>query len=125
MSEGKYSIFSYMYRDYANFKSYKDCLFEGQLSVEEIQTLHQQMFNGEQFIAEQVGIPSAHQELWALSDGKIADDTEWHTFLEIRYATEAEQAELPVWGCAQELLSVFLVAGKAWNPCLSALSQQI
>ena len=113
----KFSVFSYLYRDASNYKAYGRLLLKGTASVADVESLRQRFESGEFFIAEQLGIPALHAELWAFSSGPISDDHVWHTFEELKPAT-ADDLTLPIFdtvkSLAQKVMSVV-----AWNEKLS------
>lgn len=118
-----YSIFSYMYRDYANFKQYNELLLRGAFTEKDVEdSICGSLWHAQYFIAEHVGIPPLHQDLWKLNGGKNQDDLPWHTFIEMRRATEEEVQSLPCWGTTKDLIDRFSSID-IWDISLSAYAQ--
>ena len=98
----KFSVFSYLYRDTANYKAFGQLLLKGAASADDVKTWRQHFESGEFFIAEQLGISALYAELWALSDGATEDDHVWHSFEELRAATAADLT-LPIFDTVKSL----------------------
>ncbi|MBJ6611520.1 MAG: hypothetical protein JG718_14255 [Candidatus Thiothrix moscowensis] len=123
MTNKQHSVFSYMYRDYANFKTYNELLLKGAFTEQDMkEKIPGFLWCGEYFIAEQLGIPPIHQGLWVLSGGKNQDDLPWHTFIEMRRATEEEVQSLSCWGTTKDLIDRFSSID-IWDISLSAYAQ--
>ena len=75
---GKFSVFSYLYRDASNYKAFGLLLLKGTASADDVEIWRQHFESSEFFIAEQLGIPALYAELWAFSDGATEDDHVWH-----------------------------------------------
>lgn len=86
----KLSIFSYLYKDGANFKAWAQLLLKGADSTADLEIVRCRFESGEFFIAEQLGIPAFYADLWAFSDGATADDHVWHTFDKLRAVAAAD-----------------------------------
>lgn len=112
-----FSIFDYFYRDASNYKAWGTLLLKGLASSQEIENIREFFDSGEYFIAEQLGIPPLYAELWEYSNGPSIDDHVWHTFHELRPATEQE-ATAPVFDSVENLFSK-IKAIKIWNGTLS------
>ena len=113
----KFSIFNYYYRDASNYKVWGSLLLQGLASISDIEELKNSFDSGEFFIAEQVKIPPLYAELWALSGGSSVDDHVWHTFYELRPATD-EEINVQVFDTVENLISK-IKAVKTWNETLS------
>lgn len=113
----EFSVFDYCYRDAANYKAWGRLLLHGLPSRSDIENLRRSFDSGEFFIAEQLGIPSLYAELWELSGGPSADDHVWHTFFELRAATE-EEIGVRVFDTVENLIAK-IQAVKTWNVTLS------
>lgn len=114
-----FSIFEYLYRDASNYKAWGKLLLSGTASENDVTTLQQYLDSKEFFIAEQVGIPALYKELWDLSDGPTNDDHAFHSFYELRPATDEEIATLPLWGELSLLLKSFHRVHNQWSCALS------
>lgn len=113
----EFSVFNYCYRDAANYKAWGSLLLHGLPSRSDIEDLRRSFDSGEFFIAEQLGIPSLYAELWELSGGPSDDDHVWHTFFELRAATE-EEIGARVFDTVENLIAK-IRAVKTWNVTLS------
>jgi hypothetical protein len=105
MQPNSYSVFEYLYRDAANYKAWGQLLLSGQFTNDQIAQMLSRFDSGEFFIAEQIGIPTLHQELWQYSNGPTSDDHAWHSFHAIRPATVEDIASNRLWGSVEKLLS--------------------
>jgi hypothetical protein len=114
-----FSIFEYLYRDASNYKAWGKLLLYGAVSECDVTTLKQNLDANEFFIAEQVGIPALYKELWDLSGGPTSDDHAFHTFYELRLATDKEIATLSLWGELSLLLRSFHQVHNQWSCTLS------
>lgn len=114
----EFSVFSYHYRDAANYKAWGQLLIEGTASAADLEILRHRFESGEFFIAEQLGIPTLYADLWAFSDGVVDDDHVWHTFDEIRAATVADLST-PIFDTVESLIEK-IKGVEAWNEKLSA-----
>lgn len=113
----EFSVFNYCYRDASNYKAWGSLLLRGLASSAEIESLRDCLESGEFFIAEQLGIPPLYAELWEFSNGPSADDHVWHTFYELRPATDQEIG-LPVFDSVRDFISK-VMAVKTWDETLS------
>ena len=113
----KFSVFSYLYRDGANFKAWGQLLLKGIASTADLEIVRSRFESGEFFIAEQLGIPPLYAELWAFSDGATEDDHAWHTFGELRAATAADMT-LPTFDSIKSFIEKIKLV-EEWNAQLS------
>jgi hypothetical protein len=114
----KYCVFEYLYRDASNYKAWGEILLSGIPSQGDIEALRACLESGEQFVAEQVGIPPIYQELWDLSGGPTSDDHALHEFVTLRAANEDDRKSLPLFGELSSLLKTFQAVTR-WNYSLS------
>jgi hypothetical protein len=121
MNPADYSIFTYLYRDAGNYKAWGDLLLAGRLTEDEALLMRQKFDSGENFIAEQLGIPTLYEALWesCKCDGPSESDHVWHEFQEIRPATIEDLRNLNVWGDAKRLAER-IKAIVSWNEKLSS-----
>lgn len=117
--EKTFSIFEYLYRDASNYKAWGKLLLFGTGTESDVTTLQQYLDCEEFFIAEQVGIPPLYKELWDFSGGPTNDDHAFHSFFELRPATDEEIAALPVWGELSLLLKSYRRVDHQWSCTLS------
>lgn len=121
MNPADRSVFTYLYRDASNYKAWNDLLLVGHLTEEETQLMRRKFESSEFFIAEQLGVPTLYESLWASCrcEGPTGRDHVWHEFHEIRVATSDDIRNLDLWGDAKELAK--RIAGVAsWNEKLSS-----
>lgn len=112
------SIFEYMYRDGGNFKTYGQLLLTGWDTAAEGKVFDCLDW-GNQFVAEQIGVPSLCHEHWdSLDDGPSDMDHAFHEFVRLREAT-SDESGLPVWGSIETLLARMQSAAKRWDVRLS------
>lgn len=116
-SEG-YCVFEYLYRDASNYKAWGELLLSGIPSHGDEAALKACLESEVFFVAEQVGIPSLYQELWALSGGRTEDDHAVHEFVALRAASIDESGKLPLFGNLSSLLRNFEAVSK-WDYSLS------
>jgi hypothetical protein len=107
-----------MYRDASNYKSWGEILLSGTPSQNNIELLLASLESGEYFVAEQVGIPTLYQSLWALSDGPNDDDHALHEFVALRAANEDDKKSLSLFGDLSNLIITFQSVTK-WDYSLS------
>ena len=112
-----FSIFEYLYRDASNYKAWGTMQLKGNASKAEIEELKNTLESGEFFIAEQLGIPPLYAELWQFSNGPSIDDHVWHTFYELRPATERE-INVQVFDTVESFISK-IRAVETWDKTLS------
>lgn len=112
------SVFEYLYRDGGNFKTHGRVLLAGHVANAE-QTIRSCLDWGNQFVAEQVGIPWLCQEHWeAVDDGPSDLDHAYHEFVSLRPLVEGGDG-LKVWGSLDELLARMRAAAGKWDVQMS------
>ena len=112
------TVFEYLYRDAGNFKTYGRILLLGQDEAAE-REIRACLEWGDQFVAEQVGIPALYQAHWAsVGDGPSDLDHAFHEFVGLRVAG-SEDERLPVWGTLKELVARMKRAAGRWDVRLS------
>lgn len=115
---GSSSIFEYLYRDGGNFKTHGQLRLDGWDESAEGK-IRLCLEWGDQFVAEQVGVPSLCREHWeAVGEGPSDLDHAFHEFVCVRQATEDDR-NLPVWGSLDTMVSRMQAAARAWNVTLS------
>lgn len=114
-----FSVFEYLYRDGANYKSWGVVLLTGVSSESDVTVLRECLESKEFFVAEQVGIPVLYEPLWDLSGGLTEEDHAYHEFVDLRLATKEEAVLLPVWGSVSQLLDIFRKVNRCWDCNLS------
>ena len=111
-------VFEYRYRDAGNFKTPGSLLLIGNAS-EAGAILRLCLDWGDQFVAEQVGIPSLSRQHWAsVSDQPSELDHAFHEFVCLRTATDRDLG-LPAGGQLQTLLAKMQAAAGRWDVRLS------
>jgi hypothetical protein len=75
------------------------------------------LYDGELFIAEQIGVPPLYKQLYEVSGGPTDYDHCWHEF-RLFETLETRPAPALIWGEAEELLSRFRSIRK-WDLQLS------
>lgn len=116
--DGQASIFEYLYRDGGNFKTHGCLLLSGWNDQAE-SIIRKCLEWGDQFVAEQVGVPSLCNEHWeSVGEGPSDLDHAFHEFVCLR-APEGDEASLPVWGSLEELVSRMQAAARRWDVRLS------
>lgn len=117
MGEGLW-VFEYRYRDAGNYKTHGQLLLTGSGEGGE-ETIRACLEWGDQFVAEQVGIPSLCPEHWAATDDGPSDlDHAFHEFVALRRRAGAV-GDQPVWGTLDALLRRFRQASGRWDVRLS------
>ena len=112
------SVLEYLYRDGGNFKTHGRLLLTGRDADAE-QSVRGCLEWGDQFVAEQVGIPSLCREHWqAVDDGPSDLDHAYHEFVSLRPSTKGDE-DLKVWGSLDELLKRMREAAAKWDVRLS------
>lgn len=112
------SVFEYMYRDAGNFKTHGRLLLSGSFHEAE-PAIRRCLDWGDQFVAEQVGVPALCRVHWeAVGDGPSELDHAYHEFVRLA-PMEAGEASSPVWGQLAELVARFQDAAGEWNVTLS------
>lgn len=112
------SIFEYMYRDGGNFKTHGCLLLTGR-DPEADAKIRSCLEWSDQFVAEQIGVPSLCREHWEAVGEEPSDlDHAYHEFVALRAASEEERA-LPTWGSLETLLARMQAAARQWDVRLS------
>jgi len=111
------SVFEYFYRDASNYKVWGTLVLRGSSTSSDLEVLKSNFYSNEFFIAEQLGIPSLYAELWELSNGPSIDDHVWHSFHNLRPATEDDITE-PIFDTVANL-TLKISAVKEWEQELS------
>lgn len=113
-----FSVFEYLYRDAGNFKTHGALLLTG-YTPDADATLRACLEWDDQFVVEQVGIPSLCREHWeSVGEGPSDLDHAYHEFARLRSATPEELA-LPHGGSLQALVGRLQAAAGRWNVRLS------
>lgn len=117
MEEG-FSVFEYMYRDGGNFKTGACLLLSGHDQNAEAE-IRRCLEWDDQFVAEQIGVPSLCEEHWKSADDGPSDlDHAFHEFVGLRPAGAGDLA-LPVWGTLGAMLERMQKAAGKWDVTLS------
>ncbi|MBB1471652.1 hypothetical protein H5368_01255 [Luteimonas sp. MC1782] len=112
------SIFGYMYRDGGNFKTVGRLRLSGYDAGAEA-TMRSCLEWGNQFVAEQVGIPSLCREHWeAVGEGPSELDHAYHEFAGLSAVTDDDSA-LPIWGALESFVARMRAAARQWDVRLS------
>lgn len=112
------SVFEYVYRDAGNFKTAGRLRLMGSVGCAE-QTIRDCLDWGDQFVAEQIGVPSLCHAHWeAVGDGPSDLDHAYHEFSSLR-ALHDEDRDLPVWGQLETLVARMQRAARNWDVGLS------
>lgn len=106
-SSSNYSIFKYLYRDAANWKTWGELLLRGTLTAADIERIESRLEGGEFFIPEQIGMKPLPNVLFAPVSIISQNDHVWHEFVAVRVATDEEISRLTVWGTTATLLELF------------------
>lgn len=115
----KHCVFEYMYRDAGNWKTHGALLLSGNADGA-ADALREYLEWGDQFVAEQVGIPSLCEEHFASTgDGPSDLDHAYHEFLGLRPANGEELASLKVAGSLDDLMRRMRAAAGRWDVSLS------
>lgn len=117
--EDKSSIFEYLYRDGGNFKTHGRLRLSGR--DDEAEGIIRKCLEwGDQFVAEQVGVPALCNEHWeSVGEGPSDLDHAYHEFVCLR-TPEGDESSLPVWGSLEELVSRMRAAARRWDVRLSS-----
>ncbi len=118
MNNQPHTVFEYMYRDAANYKTSGQCLLEGQCDDALNESIRTCCEVWNQFVAEQVGVPVLYADLYKENGGPTADDMAFHEFEMLRPATLKDLASQQVWGSLDDLVARFR-AVKYWDCTLS------
>ena len=117
-ADAGYTVCEYCYRDGGNFKTYGRLLLSGQNDEAE-GIIRKCLEWGDQFVAEQIGVPSLCHEHWkSVGDGPSDLDHAFHEFVCFR-TQEGAEASLPVWGSVEELVSRMRASARRWDVRLS------
>ena len=116
--KGNFAVFEYMYRDAGNFKTVGRLLLSG-WSPEAEAVIRGCLEWDDQFVAEQIGIPTLCAEHWDSVGEDPSDlDHAFHEFLGLRPA-DNEDVGLQVWGSLDEMLVRMQAAVGKWDVTLS------
>lgn len=111
---GQSSVLEYMYRDAGNFKNCGKLLLSGNAGGAEAIILGCLDW-GNQFVAEQIGVPSLCRAHWeSVGEGPSDLDHAYHEFIRLRPAT-ADELGLPGAGSLQVLLDRTQAAAGRWD----------
>lgn len=114
-----WSVFEYMYRDAGNWKTSGYLLLKGQDPRAE-GVIRRALDWGDQFVAEQVQVPSLCPAHFAcVGEGPSDLDHAYHEFIGIRAATHVELAQ-PPWGRLDRLIVAMARCRGRWDVSLSA-----
>ncbi|WP_298578274.1 hypothetical protein [uncultured Luteimonas sp.] len=112
------SIFEYFYRDAGNFTTAGRLRLAGTDDAAEAE-IRRSLEWGNQFVAEQVGVPSLCGEHWeSVGEGPSDLDHAYHEFAGLRL-TKAEDSTLPVWGLLEVMVNRMRSAAGRWDVTLS------
>ncbi len=117
-SVDEYCVFSYRYRDAANYKAGGRLLLAGPYSRATSDVIRQRCDMSNWFVAEQVGIPTLYDHLYAFSQGPTSEDVAFHEFDCICPAMARDVVSTRLWGTVDELIARFR-AIKHWDCGLS------
>lgn len=113
-----FSLFEYLYRDAGNFKTHGALLLTG-YTPEADATVRNCLEWADQFVAEQVGIPSLCPEHWeSVGEGQSDLDHAFHEFVCLRPATIKELTLLHG-GSLDVLINRMTTAAGRWDVRLS------
>ena len=108
-------MFEYFYRDGGNWKTFGRVLLSGYRRDAD-SSLRTCLEWGNQFVAEQVGIPALHvAHFRSCGDGPSHLDHAFHEFLRLRPATPEEIAALPAGVPLQDLVGRFQATAGRWD----------
>jgi hypothetical protein len=113
-----YTVFEYLYRDAGNFKTAGSLRLSGQDPQAEA-IIRACLEWADQFVAEQIGVPSLCYEHWqSAGDGPSDLDHAFHEFVGLRPA-EASELQIPLWGSLDTMLVRMRAAAGRWDVTLS------
>jgi len=112
-------VFSYQYRDAANWKTFGELLLTGEASEAEIATMRSHFEGGDLFVAEQIGIPSLCEQHFIDYDGPSDLDHAFHEFIELRPAKPQDIETMPIHTKLSELLARIAETRGQWDVRLS------
>src|SRR3546814_21189987 len=102
--EGHFTVFEYMYRDAGNFKTEGRLLLSG-MDPEAEAVIRGCLEWGDQFVAEQVGVPALCEDHWDSVGEDPSDlDHAYHEFVCLRPADRDDRV-LPEWGALGTLVA--------------------
>lgn len=113
-----FTVFEYLYRDAGNFKTHGRLLLAG-ASDEAEAAIRGCLEWGDQFVAEQVWVPSLCDAHWrAVGEGPSDLDHAFHEFVGLRAAPIGEAKQVP-WGSLETLVARMRAAAGRWDVALS------
>lgn len=115
---GQFTVFEYVYRDAGNFKTAGRLLLSGQ-DEEAEQAIRACLEWGNQFVAEQIGVPALCEEHWD-SVGEEPSDLD-HAYHELVCLRPAEKADMSLreWGSLTGMVARMKAAARRWDVTLS------
>lgn len=117
-AEDGHTVCEYLYRDGGNFKTYGHLFLVGKNDEAE-GVIRKCLEWGDQFVAEQIGVPSLCDQHWeSVGDGPSDLDHAFHEFVCLR-TPEEDETLLPIWGSLEELVSRMRAAARRWDVTLS------
>lgn len=113
-------VFEYLYRDAGNFKTHGCLLLKGERKRNGSESSIRSCLEwGDQFVAEQIGVPPLCEAHWAsVGEGPSDLDHAFHEFVGLR-APEPDERALEVWGALDELVRRMQAAARGWDVTLS------
>lgn len=115
---GQFTVFEYVYRDAGNFKTAGRLLLSGQDGEAE-QAIRACLEWGDQFVAEQIGVPALCEEHWdSVGEGPSDLDHAYHEFVCLRPAEKADMS-LREWGSLTGMVARMKAAARRWDVTLS------
>lgn len=113
-----FTVFEYMYRDAGNWKTVGTLLLTGTPDDAEA-TIRSSLEWANQFVAEQVGVPSLCQKHFEEVGEGLSDlDHAYHEFVSLREATLTDLSQPPV-GSVSDLVERMRAAAGRWDVALS------
>lgn len=114
-----YWMFEYMYRDAGNWKTRGALLLTGRAARWELE-IRECLEWGDQFVAEQVGVPSLCPEHFAsVGEGPTDLDHAYHEFVRVRPAAAEEAERMSLTASASGFLERMRAAKGRWDVTLS------
>lgn len=118
-ADERHTVFEYIYRDAGNWKTAGALLLTGAPGDAEA-TIRSSLEWADQFVAEQVGVPSlCPQHFEATGDGPSDLDHAYHEFIGLREATSDDLMQ-PLAGSVSDLVERMRAAAGRWDVTLSA-----
>ncbi|MBS0583713.1 MAG: hypothetical protein JSS42_11490 [Proteobacteria bacterium] len=114
----QHTVFEYLYRDAANYKSRGRLLLDGEYKDVLEEAICKACESWSLFVAEQVGVPTLYAGLYQYSNGPTIDDIAFHEFERLRPANQEDTKSLATWGLLDDLVARFN-AVRAWDCTLS------